>query len=118
KGGNWARGKKLLFGEATWATCHSIGGEGKAIGPDLTNLVFRDYESVLRDIADPSATINPDYLAHTVTLDDGTSYTGFMSHNKDSVVIRVFAVYKHVVPEARFASNGPLSSSLIPTFLA
>lgn len=114
KGGNWARGKKLFFGEATCATCHSIGGEGKAIGPDLTNLVFRDYESVLRDIADPSATINPDYLAHTVTLDDGTSYTGFMSHKKDSVVIRDVAGNKHVVPEARVASNVPLSSSLMP----
>src|SRR3546814_8574184 len=49
-GGNWARGKKLFFGEATCSTCHSIGGEGRSIGPDLSNLVFRDYESVFRDI--------------------------------------------------------------------
>lgn len=41
-GGNWSRGKKLFFGESICANCHSIGGKGKTIGPDLSNLIFRD----------------------------------------------------------------------------
>ena len=113
-GGNWGRGKKLFFGESTCATCHSINGEGKAIGPDLSNLVFRDYESVLRDINDPSATINPDYLGHTVTLKDGRKLTGFMSYKKDSVVVMDITGTKTTVPEAEVVSNEPLPSSLMP----
>ena len=38
------------------------------IGPDLSNLIHRDYASVLRDITQPSFAINPDYLTQTVTL--------------------------------------------------
>src|SRR5690606_18905300 len=75
-GGNWSRGKELFFGQAICATCHSIGGKGKSLGPDLSNLVFRDYKSVLRDIQDPSASINPDYVAHTVTLKDNRQLIG------------------------------------------
>lgn len=56
-GGNWSREKRLFFGEATCATCHSINEKGKTIGPDLSNLIYRDYNSVLKDIAQPSATI-------------------------------------------------------------
>src|SRR3546814_12214331 len=97
-GGNWARGKKLFFGEATCSTCHSIGGEGRSIGPDLNNLVFRDYESVFRDISDPGATINPDFLAHTVTTKDGDTLTGSMSYMKDSVVIQDICGVKTVIP--------------------
>src|SRR3546814_16324767 len=78
----------LRSSDLTCSTWHSIGGEGRSIGPDLSNLVFRDYESVFRDISDPGATINPDFLAHTVTTKDGDKLTGFMSYKKDSVVIR------------------------------
>ncbi|HYH54978.1 MAG TPA: ThuA domain-containing protein, partial [Anseongella sp.] len=95
-------------------TCHSIGGEGKFIGPDLSNLIYRDYSSVLRDISDPSATINPDYLAHTVTLKDGRKLTGFMSYKKDSVVVRDITGNKTTVPEQDVVSNVPVSSSLMP----
>src|SRR5690606_26222653 len=54
-GGNWSRGKKLFFGEAICSNCHAVNGKGKSIGPDLSNLIFRDYKSVMRDIHTPSA---------------------------------------------------------------
>ncbi|MBC7874709.1 MAG: c-type cytochrome, partial [Ferruginibacter sp.] len=71
-GGNWSRGRKLFYTEALCANCHTIGGKGKDIGPDLSNLIFKDYTSVLRDIHDPSSAINPDYVGHTVVLKDKT----------------------------------------------
>ena len=58
--GNWLRGRRLFFGEATCFTCHTMRGEGMAFGPDLSNLIHRDRDSVLHDILQPSATINPD----------------------------------------------------------
>ncbi len=113
-GGNWSRGKELFFGEATCSNCHSAGGKGKFIGPDLSNLIFRDYKSVLRDISAPSATINPDYLAHTVTLKGERKLTGMISSKKDSMVIRDIADHKTVVPIKDVLSTTPLSVSLMP----
>ncbi|MDB6109419.1 MAG: hypothetical protein JWR69_1169, partial [Pedosphaera sp.] len=59
-GGDWQRGKQVFFGEqAACFKCHQVGGEGGKIGPDLSNLIYRDYVSVLRDIMEPSAALNP-----------------------------------------------------------
>jgi putative heme-binding domain-containing protein len=41
-----------------------------------TNLSQRDYHSVLRDIAEPSFAINPDYITQIVALRDGRTLTG------------------------------------------
>src|SRR5207249_1775736 len=71
-GGNWLHGKRIFSGDQlACAKCHSIRGEGGKIGPDLSNLVFRDYDSVLRDIASPNATINPDHLSYNLELKNG-----------------------------------------------
>ena len=76
-GGSWARGRKVFFAEPTGcAKCHAVGGQGGAIGPDLSNLVHRDYPSVMRDITLPGFALNPDYLTHVVQLTDGRTLTG------------------------------------------
>ena len=75
-GGNWAAGHALFKGKATCGTCHELRGDGTRVGPELGNLIHRDYASVLHDIVEPSATINPDAIGYVVTLKDGTSVAG------------------------------------------
>lgn len=76
-GGNWARGEDLFFGEtAKCGKCHRVRGRGADVGPDLSNLVQRDYVSVLRDVTDPSFAINPDFMTFTVVLNDGRILKG------------------------------------------
>jgi putative heme-binding domain-containing protein len=75
-GGDWEKGRELFNGKAACATCHPFRGEGFAVGPDLNNLVHRDYASVLRDVVDPNAAINPDAIGYTVRLDNDTIVTG------------------------------------------
>jgi putative heme-binding domain-containing protein len=53
-----------------------VRGQGGTIGPDLSNLVHRDYASVLRDIREPSFAINPDHITYSVALADGRVLTG------------------------------------------
>jgi putative heme-binding domain-containing protein len=113
-GGNWSRGKNLFFGESTCSNCHSIGGKGKFIGPDLSNLIFRDYKSVMRDISEPSASINPDYLAHNITLKNDRKLTGMISYKKDSMVIRDIAGKITTVSLQNVKGTTPLSVSLMP----
>src|SRR5262249_12471577 len=86
RGGNWERGRKLFFGDAAACSrCHAVGGTGGIIGPDLSNLPHRDYASVLRDIAEPSYAINPDYVTHLVTTTSGRVLVGTVRTEGDKV---------------------------------
>ena len=68
-GGDFEGGRSLFFGDRLkCSTCHRLRGEGAIVGPDLSNLIHRDPASVLRDIKEPNAAINPDYVAYNVRL--------------------------------------------------
>lgn len=87
-GGSWARGRKVFFGEqAACFKCHSVHAQGGDIGPDLTNLVHRDYVSVMRDITQPSFAINPDYLPQVVTTTDERMFAGVVRTVGDTLHI-------------------------------
>ena len=77
EGGSWSRGRKLFHSEeAKCFKCHAISAQGGVIGPDLTNLIHRDYTSVLRDVTQPSFAINPDFASSVYELKDGRVLTG------------------------------------------
>jgi len=87
-GGDWHRGRQVYAGPAACFACHQMRGEGGVIGPDLSNLVHRDYASVLKDIVDPSAAINPDRIAYTFDLKDGTTLSGIVINDTaDAMVV-------------------------------
>lgn len=88
EGGSWARGRALFFGEqANCSKCHAVHGRGGSLGPDLSNLIHRDYASVLRDITTPSLAINPDHLAYTVETKDGRILTGVIRSQGDRLQV-------------------------------
>jgi putative heme-binding domain-containing protein len=115
-GGDWAAGKKVFFGEkANCAKCHTVRGEGAQIGPDLSNLIARDYESVLRDIREPSAAINPDYLSYVIELADGRTLTGVLN-GSDEKTIRVADQTGKITeaPRKQVTSMNPSRTSIMP----
>jgi putative heme-binding domain-containing protein len=115
-GGDYERGRELFFGpKLACATCHQLRGEGGALGPDLGNLVHRDAASVLRDIREPSATINPDYLAHDLRLRDGGSVTGYV-RTQDVDTLRVAGPdgKEQIIPRAGVTELRPSPVSLMP----
>jgi putative heme-binding domain-containing protein len=78
----------VFFSEqAACSKCHTVHGKGGNIGPDLSNLIHRDYVSVLRDITKPSFAINPDHLTQVVYLDDGRSFTGVVRIEGDKMFV-------------------------------
>jgi putative heme-binding domain-containing protein len=88
EGGSWARGREVFFSEqAMCSKCHQVRGQGGTIGPDLSNLIHRDYASVLRDIREPSAAINPDYIQYIIELADGRTMTGAVRTEGDRLLI-------------------------------
>jgi putative heme-binding domain-containing protein len=78
-GGSWARGRKVFYSEvAACSKCHTVHTRGGNIGPDLSNLIHRDYPSVMRDITQPSYAINPDHIGYVVRLKDDRTFTGVL----------------------------------------
>jgi putative heme-binding domain-containing protein len=115
-GGNWLRGQKLFFSDqAACSKCHQVGGVGGKLGPDLSNLIHRDYTSVLRDISEPSAAINPDHTAFNVELKDGDVLTGVVIGDTTDTLTLGNAVGQPVrVAKSNIKSIKPSSLSLMP----
>lgn len=115
-GGDWQRGKKVFYGDkAACYKCHQVNGEGGKIGPDLSSLTQRDYASVLKDITQPSAAINPDHIAYNLELKDGTSLTGVvMSDNGENIVLGQVTGQGITVARSQIASMRASSISLMP----
>jgi len=113
---DWGRGKSLFFGQQLkCGTCHRIRGEGGFAGPDLSNLVSRDHASVLRDLKEPGAAINPDYIAHNVTLQNGDELSGIIHDQSESSLKLATADGKEIVlPRANVKELRPSSVSLMP----
>ncbi len=115
-GGDFERGRTLFFGkQILCATCHRIREEGGTLGPDLTNLAHRDAASVLRDIMEPSATVNPDYVAYSVSLRDGRSLAGYV-RTQDDDKLRIVGPdgKEQTVPRADVLDLRPSPVSLMP----
>jgi putative heme-binding domain-containing protein len=87
QGGNWAAGKALFFGEAKCSTCHTVHGEGGAVGPNLSYLSNVNPESVLQDIVEPSARINPDHVNYIVETKSGDTVSGLVRQEADKVIV-------------------------------
>ena len=115
-GGRWLAGRRLFHSEQlACAKCHRTRGEGSAVGPDLSNLLHRDYASVLRDIGEPNAAINPDHPAYTLDLADGEPLTGVLLGESPTEIRLADATGKTVVlPRAKVKSLRASTLSLMP----
>jgi putative heme-binding domain-containing protein len=115
KGGSWARGRELFFGDrARCSRCHRVRGEGGRIGPDLSNLPQRDYASVLRDVREPSAAINPDYIAYVVHLTDGKVLTGVPRTENGKLILGDNTGKEVVLDRDRIEAMDPAPVSVMP----
>ncbi len=116
KDGNWIRGRDVFFGEqAACSKCHQVRGRGGLIGPDLSNLVHRDYASVLRDITDPNATLNPEYLSFIVHLQDGRMLTGVpRSVSNDKLILGDDNANETTISRDEIAEMQPATVSAMP----
>lgn len=114
-GGNWEAGHALFKGKAACATCHQLRGDGVRVGPELSNLLHRDYASVLRDIAEPSAAINPDAVGYTVTLRDGRVMMGTrLAETADQLQIAQPGGAVAELKKTEIQKTEPMNVSLMP----
>ena len=87
-------------------------------GRNLDNLVHRDYAGVMRDIVDPSATINPDAIGYSVLLADGRAVSGTRIAETDTE-LHIFPANGEVakLKKSKIESVTPMKNSPMPAGL-
>lgn len=75
--GDIDRGRTLF--EKSCASCHRIGNLGIAVGPDISDTRTKTHEALLRDILDPNAAVDANYVVHTAALRDGRVLSGVIA---------------------------------------
>ena len=115
--GDPEKGRVIFFGrEANCATCHRYGGEGGTVAADLTVTAHRDPAAVLRDIIEPNAAINPDYVSYAVATTSGRTLTGLFRSADDEQITLIDAGAKlHRVPRDEIEEIRASDVSLMPT---
>ena len=113
-----ARGRRL-FGAAGCFACHAVGGEGGALGPDLTGASKRfSTRDLLEAIVEPSREISDQYNTVTVRLRDGRALSGrIVNLNENGLGLAAnLADPANVVrfPEPDVVSVEPAKISLMP----
>lgn len=88
-GGDAERGREVFFGNAAASCrrCHKIGGQGGAVGPDLS-AVGKDKPRLeqLESILLPNAKIAKGFETVVLVTDDGLVYTGVLREETREVV--------------------------------
>ncbi len=115
RGGNWSKGRALFHSDKVLCgRCHQVQGTGGLIGPDLSNLIHRDYDSVLRDIRLPSAALNPDYLSYQVNLKDGRALTGTLRGEGDKLWVGNGEGKEFAIAKGDIDKLAPSAISIMP----
>ena len=79
--GDAARGA-AAFASAKFAclTCHRVGTDGAAIGPELTRIgIDRCAEELAESLLWPQRRVRPEYVAWSLVTDDGTVHQGYLA---------------------------------------
>jgi putative heme-binding domain-containing protein len=92
--------------------CHTIYGEGQAVGPDLTSNGRGSFDQVLASIFDPSLVIGQAYQTTTVVTEGGRNLTGLVIEDSNRrIVLKLPGGGQEIVPrnEVKFTRTGKLS---------
>lgn len=111
--GDPARGQEIFT--ANCAVCHKIGGQGGAVGPDLTGVGSRDRGDILLEILDPNRSVEANYRMWNVTTRDGSTFAGRLeAETQTTVEILDTTAQKHVIPRKEIASLEASALSIMP----
>jgi putative heme-binding domain-containing protein len=116
-GGDPGRGRQVfLASRAACSTCHRIGGEGGAIGPDLTRIgLVRSGRDLLESIVVPSSTFAQGYETYLAVTADGQTFSGVLAaQDEQSLALCDAAGALRQFPRDALDELRRLPSSLMP----
>jgi putative membrane-bound dehydrogenase-like protein len=111
--GDAQRGKALF--QQRCQSCHRLGNDGFAVGPDLAGARSGGKEKLLANILDPNREVPPNYFGYTVETKEGDSYAGLIvNETASSVTVRQPLGVEVVVARAQIATMQASKLSLMP----
>jgi putative heme-binding domain-containing protein len=111
--GDPAHGKKIY--EERCISCHRLGGEGYALGPDLVTVKNTGKEKMLVNILDPNREVRPEFVSYVVETKDDESFIGIITvETGTSVTLRQAYGKEDVIPRARIRKMQSQGQSLMP----
>ncbi len=99
--------------------CHSLGGQGGRVGPELDGIGHRGLERLCEDILDPNRNVDRVFRYSIVTLKSGPTITGLFRREEGALLIFVDASGKELtVEKADIAQRTESETSLMPEAFA
>jgi putative heme-binding domain-containing protein len=117
--GEVAHGKELFNTTATCAKCHVVNGQGKEVGPNLSEIGSKlSKEAMLIAILDPSAGISHNFETYLAVTDDGKAISGILVSKTDSeATLKDANAIVHTLKVADLEDFKKLPISLMPADL-
>ncbi|MBI83678.1 MAG: hypothetical protein CMJ81_10820 [Planctomycetaceae bacterium] len=116
--GDAGQGRKIFFDVEgiQCKTCHTIGGKGRPLGPDLTQIGKKfNRRQLLESILQPSKAVDPKYVQHLVETRDGRVYTGLIAETTADELVLLDASYQKIhLSTADIELQLPQRQSLMP----
>jgi putative heme-binding domain-containing protein len=73
------KGRGRAHFQALCSACHTLYGQGGALGPDLTGAGRDNLDYLLENIVDPGAVVTADFRMSVLALKDGRTLNGFIA---------------------------------------
>lgn len=96
------------------ASCHTLFGEGRQVGPDLTGAQRTDLDYVLINVMDPSALVGHAYRVTIIELKDGRVINGIVKAEDGSTITLQTATDRIVVATQDIEDRQQQSVSMMP----
>ena len=111
--GDAAKGK-VVFSQVC-ISCHKLDGVGLELGPDLRSVREHDAEKLMNSILDPSAIIEPGFMAYHCTLKNGEQLYGVIAtETSASLTLKMAGNLTKSVLRSEIASLKSTGTSLMP----
>ena len=117
--GDGKAGKRVFHGKGTCGKCHKVHGEGKEVGPDLSEIGSKlSREALYTAILNPSAGISHNFEQHMLLTEDGLVLNGLLhSQNDEQVTIKTAEGILRSIPRDEIDELTQSDVSLMPADL-
>lgn len=110
----WLPNGENLF-KQNCAACHSLGGQGGKVGPQLDGIGGRGSHRILEDLLDPNRNLDPAFHAENIELKDDTTITGLPQREEGQLLIVVDTTGKQIeIRKSDIVSRQKSALSLMP----
>jgi len=117
-GGNAMAGRRFFMTNSATECirCHSVGGQGGEVGPNLSNIGnVLTREQILQAMIEPSARLSPGYGMVVLTLKDGQTAAGILTFENDhELILKTSEAEPLKIASSRISKRDNVPSSMPP----